>query len=270
MSTKTTFKRVALVAVAALGFGTLSSVAPASAAASARTATSVSVGATSPARAGVLATTTVTLNFAAALEASDSMVVSAKVIAAPATSQLVIASSVLTNGFNSGAVDATTHLGFSKNPATSDTVTNSTREVAAVTDGDGLQKVGVSAVFTNAASTAKSTTVLLSFKADVAGTYQILVSQNASGTAYAAGDASSTWTVTTTGTPASIVMSTRNATHAATGPNGSLIKVNLLDAAGNPTVPGINEAVVVTLIEGCYVQSYLQRQSWGGIFNQVS
>ena len=32
MSTKTTFKRIALVAVAALGFGVLTSVAPASAA----------------------------------------------------------------------------------------------------------------------------------------------------------------------------------------------------------------------------------------------
>jgi hypothetical protein len=253
MSTKTTFKRVALVAVAALGFGTLSSVAPASAAASARTASSVSVGATSPARAGVLATTTVTLNYAAALEASDSMVVSAKVISAPATSQLVNASSVLTNGFTGGgAVTTTTHLGFSP-IATGDTVVNSTREVAAATDGDGLKKVGVSAVYTNSANVTKSSTVYLSFKADVAGTYQVLVSQNASGTAYAAGDASTTWTITTTGTPTSIVMSTKNATHAATGSYGSLIKVNLLDAAGNVTVPGINEAVLVTAGTGLTV-----------------
>ena len=257
MSTKTTFKRVALVAVAALGFGTLSSVAPASAAASARTASSVSVGASSPARAGVLATTTVTLNFAAALEASDSMVVSAKVLSAPAASQLVNASAVLTNGFTSNAVDATTHLGFSK-VATSDTVTNTTQEVAAATDGDGLKKVGVSAVFTNAASTATSKTIYLSFKADVAGTYQVLVSQNASGTAYAAGDASAVWTITTVGTPSSIVMSTKNATHAAAGSNGSLIKVNLLDAAGNVTVPGINEAVLVTGGTGLTINSASQ------------
>ncbi len=44
MSTKTTFKRIALVAVAALGFGVLTSVAPASAAGNVELATSIAVG----------------------------------------------------------------------------------------------------------------------------------------------------------------------------------------------------------------------------------
>jgi hypothetical protein len=52
MSTKTTFKRIALVAVAALGFGVLSSVAPASAADIAPTA--VTVGTVPTAAVGVL------------------------------------------------------------------------------------------------------------------------------------------------------------------------------------------------------------------------
>ncbi len=50
MSTKTTFKRVALVAVAALGFGVLTSVAPASA--TQTSGTSVSIGTVPTARVG--------------------------------------------------------------------------------------------------------------------------------------------------------------------------------------------------------------------------
>jgi len=245
MSTKTTFKRVALVAVAALGLGVLTSVAPANAAT--KTATSLSVGASTPARAGVTAVTTVTMNFAAALAATNTWVLSAKVISAPAASQMVrdAAGTLLTN--TSGAI-----LGFS-DANSGDTLTNTTRPVAATDDGDGLQKVGVSAAFENAAATATNTTAYLGFKPDVAGTYQILVSQHVSGTTYAAGDASAVWTVTTTGAPASIVMSTKNATHAATGSYGSLIKLNVLDAAGNVTVPGINEAILVTAGTGITV-----------------
>jgi hypothetical protein len=245
MSTKTTFKRVALVAVAALGLGVLTSVAPANAAT--KTATSLSVGASTPARAGVTSLTTVTMNFAAALAATNTWVMSAKVISAPAASQMVrdAAGTLLTN--TSGVV-----LGFA-DANSGDTVTNTTQPVTATADGDGLQKVGVSAAFENAAATATKTTVLLGFKPDVAGTYQILVSQHVSGTSYAAGDASAVWTVTTTGAPASIVMSTKNATHAATGTYGSLVKINVLDAAGNVTVPGINEAILVTAGTGISV-----------------
>jgi len=50
MSTKTTFKRVALVAVASLGFGVLTSVAPASAASG--KATAITVGTIGPVREG--------------------------------------------------------------------------------------------------------------------------------------------------------------------------------------------------------------------------
>jgi trimeric autotransporter adhesin len=80
MSTKTTFKRIALVAVAALGLGVVSSVAPATAASSAITA--VSAGTPAPARVGVVSGTTVlTLTHPSA--AATSFDVTAQITAAP-------------------------------------------------------------------------------------------------------------------------------------------------------------------------------------------
>jgi hypothetical protein len=61
MSTKTTFKRVALVTVAALGFGVLTSVAPATAAG--QTAQSVSIGAATSFKTGVYNIIPVTVAF---------------------------------------------------------------------------------------------------------------------------------------------------------------------------------------------------------------
>ena len=80
MSTKTTFKRIALVAVAALGFGVLTSVAPASAASV--TPTLVTVGSVPVAQIGVIHKTPVTFTapFAAT---TDTHVITVRIIAAP-------------------------------------------------------------------------------------------------------------------------------------------------------------------------------------------
>ena len=54
MSTKTTFKRIALVAVASMGFGVLTSIAPASAVTNLDTKVKgVTVSSSTPARAGI-------------------------------------------------------------------------------------------------------------------------------------------------------------------------------------------------------------------------
>ena len=82
MSTKTTFKRVALVAVAALGFGMLSSV-PSQAAD--ETPTSITVGTIPTAQVGVVNTTPVTVAFPAG-GTTDSFTVNVRVTAAPAGS----------------------------------------------------------------------------------------------------------------------------------------------------------------------------------------
>ena len=83
MSTKTTFKRVALVAVAALGLGMLSAM-PSSAAAASPTA--VTVGTIPTAQVGVVNTTPVTITFPSGL-ASDTFSINVRVTSAPAGSQ---------------------------------------------------------------------------------------------------------------------------------------------------------------------------------------
>jgi len=80
MSTKTTFKRVALVAVAAMGFGVLTSVAPASAVAIAPTG--ITAGSVGPTRVGVATT----VNFAVAHAVGDTYTVAATLTAKPALS----------------------------------------------------------------------------------------------------------------------------------------------------------------------------------------
>ena len=86
MSTKTTFKRVALVAVASLGFGVLTSVAPTSATAN-LTPTAVSAGTASVHRPGITGSTTITVTHPGTLADTDTYVVSARVTSAPATSK---------------------------------------------------------------------------------------------------------------------------------------------------------------------------------------
>jgi UDP-3-O-acyl-N-acetylglucosamine deacetylase len=87
MSTKTTFKRVALVAVAALGLGVLTSVAPANAATIAPTA--VTAGTPAPARVGGTASTSVTLTHPSmAITDTHTVIVGARVTTAPTGSTI--------------------------------------------------------------------------------------------------------------------------------------------------------------------------------------
>jgi len=62
MSTKTTFKRVALVTVAALGFGILSSVSPATADGNTELPTSIAVGTIPAHTKGVASKTPIVIN----------------------------------------------------------------------------------------------------------------------------------------------------------------------------------------------------------------
>ncbi len=87
MSTKTTFKRIALVAVAALGLGVLTSVAPASAAIE---SDSLTLGATTgTAVIGETATVAVTLSFLDTNAGAETMTATAAVLSSPATSTTV-------------------------------------------------------------------------------------------------------------------------------------------------------------------------------------
>jgi trimeric autotransporter adhesin len=214
MSTKTTFKRVALVAVASLGFGVLTSVAPASAAVTALTA-----GTSSPSRIGVESLTTITPTLTTG-HGTTTFVAAAKITAAPATSKAMTDTNTSTLG-----------------------VIFKTRSSAGQVSNLAYVAGGASATITPTSETASSFS--LGFTADVAGTYTILVSTNASGTAYAAGDPSVAVTITTAGAPTSITLArTGNIVEGATF--GAVMSVSLKDANGIATVLGQNESLIVT------------------------
>jgi len=87
MSTKTTFKRIALVTVAALGFGVMSTVAPASAAVAMDTLT-VTDGTGSVGDSVTATSATATLSFLPSTVATDSMTVTASLVSGPAGNTL--------------------------------------------------------------------------------------------------------------------------------------------------------------------------------------
>jgi trimeric autotransporter adhesin len=214
MSTKTTFKRIALVAVASLGFGVLTSVAPASAAVTALTA-----GTSSPSRIGVESLTTITPTLTSN-HGTATFIVAGKVTAAPATSKLATDTHTASLGVNFAS-----------------------RSSAGTVSSPNYVAGGSYATVTPASATAGSFS--LSFVADVAGTYTVLISTNASGTAYAAGDPSVAVTITTAGAPTSITLAkTGNIVEGAT--YGAVMSASLKDANGNATVLGQNESLVVT------------------------
>ena len=147
MSTKTTFKRIALVAVAALGMGVLTSVAPATAAGSA-TPTSVVVGTIPAASVGTLHRTPITVNFPANALGSDSFTISVRVTSAPAGS-----------AYNSRQTD------FKGGVSTAGSIHLGKILIAKATgnDGTGAQIAGAGST-----STADAATVSMSYVSSVA------------------------------------------------------------------------------------------------------
>ena len=231
MSTKTTLKRIALVAVSALGFGLLSST---SAIAGSQEATAVTVNAQAPFRAGVTSSIAMTLSAPTSTYAgTNTNDLGAKILTAPtgsATSALAFASRP-TSGNRSFAVDSTAVIGtiFSGTASRYDT------ETAIATWADG--------------SSTSTGRFLLNFTPHVAGTYTILVWANSH--TYAAGLPSTVVTVTTAGSPTAAVMSSVATTYgisaAATNGKGTEVKITLTDAAGLATIPNANESIDVSV-----------------------
>jgi hypothetical protein len=225
MSTKTTFKRVALVAVAALGLGVLTSVAPAMAATD---ATAISAGTPAPVRVSVeggKVTLTVTSG-----TSTTSETITAQIVAAPSTSTAAILK------FTSGT-SATSGVTVSN---TSNTATSQ------------LTSAGIAyATYTPLASATVKETLGLTITPDKEGTYQVLVTMDGSSTSgYSAGKVSTNYTVTTTGAPTAltltslggkVVTNTGSINGATTG--GQLFGLSMKDANGNATVLGLNESL---------------------------
>jgi hypothetical protein len=231
MSTKTTFKRVALVAVAALGFGVLTSVAPATAAANANI-TAITAGTSDPARVLVSSGgTTITVTHAETTGDVGVDTVTAQITSAPATS----VDAALT--FSASAES----LG---GPNGTGTYTASTKTNQLATSNAGVAR----AVFSpNRLATFTTTALTLKLNADVAGTYTILVTADAASAAgFSAGKLSTTYTITTAGAPTALTASSYAGSVTTSGRYGQLMKLTMKDAAGNATVLGLNEAIDIT------------------------
>ena len=275
MSTKTTFKRIALVTVAALGFGVLTSAAPASAAipTTKNFINGVSFGDTTQnARRGDTDATVARAGYAVAVDiklssgsgytigsaenfnvntyvkfntvpAGDTALAS---MTGSALSPSLSAHTLVTGSlfeFGSGVLSNTAVAASNATPGYLAIVAGSTLDTATNLLGSkGATKVGT-----------------FTFTPAVAGTYKVdaWVDDSTAGNAAAsrdAGERAATKTITVGGAPTSIVV-TSLGTAAVVGDiaptsAGHVYQVSIKDAAGNVTAPVPGEAVGVTLTSG--------------------
>ena len=246
MSTKTTLKRIALVAVSALGFGLVAAVAPANAVG--RAPTAISVGTIPSAAVGTLHQTPITIT--AAYEAqTDTHTVTVRITSAPAGSLYagirgagIAADGTPCDGTTETWITANCYKSGSTVAADIDIASISTAEANGVVSGlvSGVTRPEVSALLTHSSWVTPDTTskVNVGFIPDVPGTYTILVSTSATqtlgaGNAYAAGDANATYTVSTGAAPTSATLATVTGATVtgATVTIGRLMKVTLNSGA---------------------------------------
>ena len=243
MSTKTTFKRIALVAVASLGFGVLTSVAPASATDAPFTlGTPTVIGGTTSQKVFIAVPWSVST---ASTLATDTAVVSA-VLVASADSTLAIN--------NNGPIDVT-----------------SAAYSTAVTTADGRTLTGTSsnnsATITTsgtAASTAiaYSGTHVFEFTPTKAGSYQVAIFKDGGANVAAdglvsAGDTIKYVTVTVADAPAVATKLTIVApgTFKVSGSNGAVVKVSAVDAAGAVAKLNAGQMITLTIPSGLTVKT---------------
>ena len=271
MSTKTTLKRIALVAVSALGFGVFTSVAPATAG-TGRVASAITIGAAPSFKAGQVNIIPITVTYPSTNESGDTTTVTVQVTSAPSSGGLANAASVMGTGStaNSNGTDGAGSRLYFVSDSIGTQLTGGTLEDApatastdaAVADGKGIAGLlddnGISegdagdvhaAAFSVASAAAGVTTktVYLAIKPDLAGSYSILVASNASGrTYYSAGDTTATATFATTGTVATAKLTALNTSPVGANPNGVVLKVVLTDSAGLGTQLGSLETLQLT------------------------
>jgi len=222
MSTKTTFKRVALVAVAALGFGMLS-VVPSTA--TARTAASIVVGDLPAARSGVASYVPVKVYLPSGTAANDTITINAEITSAPdaaSTGNTSGSASKLRasadNGNDAGAYLALTDTSSAATFANTTEVhgrVNTTRASGVATYASNSAFAGVAAshapdyVIQAADVTAGYISFNVRVTPDKSGSFTVLVSTNsATRTYYDAGDANASFTLATGGAPTGVTLTT--------------------------------------------------------------
>jgi hypothetical protein len=272
MSTKTTIKRIALVAVAALGIGGVSTVAPANAA-NGQKASVISIG-SAPFKTGVVNLIPITITFPSDSAATDTTTVTVQVTAAPLTGGVANAASKL--GLNSAAsensadgtgdelylttnADGTKVSNVENAPANSSTdaavadgyVISGQLDGSGISEGEAGQYLASAISVTPISATNLTQVVYLAVTPDLAGNYSFLIASNASGrTYYAAGDTTATATFSTTAAAATATFSVKNTApvgdSSATSTDGVVFSVTLKDAAGNVTNLGSLDTVTFT------------------------
>jgi len=255
MSTKTTLKRIALVAVSALGFGVVSAVAPASAANVIPTA--ITVG-TIPggAQVGVVQTVPVSITAPYTTGGSDTFTVMVKVTSAPSGSAF---RAPATNGIALGGSAATDFAAgvYARSGDTSVAATLTASIPSGSTNVFGSKqvvddKLTIGYAFTSAprATAGGTATVNVNVTPDVAGSYTVLVS-TVTGTTAAAytGAANTVGTSFTFSTGSSVSSMTLASVTGGSGTSasvGQLIKLTLKDSAGAVASLKTGETVTVT------------------------
>ena len=267
MSTKTTFKRVALVAVAALGFGVLTSVAPASAADTlVASTTSLTVGTIPTAQIGVVHSTPISIKAIAEgllPGGSDSATINVRVTSAPTGSAfkgLATASKDLAGTGVGSFIAATYASGSSIGAKIGFTAVSGGKVSETANDLDDTDKVTVGTDWTTSPKTTAQVTagtagtVSVDITPDVAGTYTVLVSigtavpttrTTAVADPYSAGEVSATYTFTTGATASSVVLSAVTGA-APVGGSGRIYKATIKDSAGAAAQLGVGEVINLT------------------------
>jgi hypothetical protein len=249
MSTKTTFKRIALVAVAALGFGMISTV---SANAAAIEPTAVTVGTIPTAQVGVANKVPVTITLPSGSTTADTFAVMVRITSAPAGSayRSINVSPTLVAGVAATGNTTTAIINIDKatgNGGVLGTVTAST---------DGINVVAnFSPSTAQVVSTVLSATFNVYVTPDVAGSYTVLVSTNGDDNAtpdnagYTAGDANASYTFTTAAAVSTVTLAqvapTGNGIATSTKSNGMIFKATIKDSAGAASQLGANESIRV-------------------------
>jgi len=190
MSTKKTLKRIALVAVSTLGFGTLSLVVtPSANALGASAATAISATDVTTARVGVGVTIPVTFTLpSSTVVGTDSVLVFARITDAPRASlSRQLAATGTEVAVDTVAADGTDDLLWSTGSSGSGSH-GSFSGAAYNLDGDqttGVDNWASAAIYTSgSADTATTMTMNLTFTPDAAGTYQILLATGSNNGSY--------------------------------------------------------------------------------------
>jgi hypothetical protein len=241
MSTKTTFKRIALVTVAALGFGVLTSVAPASANTSVTVGTPVVLGGTTNQPVSIVVPVTIAKTAAG----TETAAVGAILVAAPTGGNAITTTTTFTATASSPGA-TTTMTGDGRTITGASNVDND----AAVT-GTNVATYTVGGTTTGTARAVTLTTTY-TFTPTLAGTYQVAIftdgGAGVAGTAkIKSGDSVQYVSVTVADAPAvsSKLTIVAPGSFKAAGTNGAVVRVTALNAAG--TMAKLNAGQMVTL-----------------------